>query len=197
MKNNKGFGLVAVLLIIVGVLIVGGGAYYLGTKNNSVPNSNIVETNLPVNDVVDTNTTNQQVKDEQASVSDKPNLSSSNKSCFIFPQAGATWPAGSTNTIKLAIPPIYESHCSNTFSIINATTNQLVGYLGIQSKMGQSSYPWLVSDTIFSFSCGSSGDSSPAYITLPGQYKLRFTEQDTVNGVGQTVSCESGIFTIN
>ena len=36
MKNNKGFGLVAVLIITVIVLAVGGGAYYLGTKNGSI-----------------------------------------------------------------------------------------------------------------------------------------------------------------
>ena len=33
-KNNKGFGGIALLLILAGALVVGGGAYYLKTKNN-------------------------------------------------------------------------------------------------------------------------------------------------------------------
>lgn len=34
MKTNKGFALIVTLAIIVGILVVVGGAYYLGTKNN-------------------------------------------------------------------------------------------------------------------------------------------------------------------
>jgi hypothetical protein len=37
MKKNKGFGLIAILLIIVAVLAIGGIAYYIGTKNSSIP----------------------------------------------------------------------------------------------------------------------------------------------------------------
>jgi hypothetical protein len=44
MKNNKGFGLVAVLLIIVAVLVVGGVAYYMG-KSPSAPSVNTPENN--------------------------------------------------------------------------------------------------------------------------------------------------------
>ncbi len=42
MKNNKGFGVIGIILIIVGVLVVGGGAYYLG-KNSKI------DDNLPQN----------------------------------------------------------------------------------------------------------------------------------------------------
>ena len=46
MKNNKGFLGLGLILAIIAVLVVGGGAYYLGTKNDSVPKS--VENNLPI-----------------------------------------------------------------------------------------------------------------------------------------------------
>ena len=36
MKNNKGFIGIGLVLAIIAVLVVGGGAYYLGIKNNSV-----------------------------------------------------------------------------------------------------------------------------------------------------------------
>lgn len=40
MKNNKGFvGLSTILIIIIAILIVGSGAYYLGVKNNSILNN--------------------------------------------------------------------------------------------------------------------------------------------------------------
>jgi len=45
MKKNKGFGLVAVLLIIVAVLAVGGIAYYAGKSSKTVPV--VEENNLP------------------------------------------------------------------------------------------------------------------------------------------------------
>ncbi len=34
MKKNKGFGLLGIILIVVGVLVIGGGVYYLGTNNS-------------------------------------------------------------------------------------------------------------------------------------------------------------------
>lgn len=47
MKNNKGFiGIGLIIAIVVGVLVIGGGAYYIGTKNDSVPeNVNMEENN--------------------------------------------------------------------------------------------------------------------------------------------------------
>ncbi len=33
MKNNKGIGVIGIILIIVGVLVVGGGVYYVGNNN--------------------------------------------------------------------------------------------------------------------------------------------------------------------
>lgn len=46
MKYNKGFAPLAIIAIIVGVLVIGVGAYYLGTKNNSIP-KNTEENNIP------------------------------------------------------------------------------------------------------------------------------------------------------
>lgn len=45
MKNNKGIGVIGIILIIVGVLVVGGGAYYVGT-NNSETDTKVVVTNF-------------------------------------------------------------------------------------------------------------------------------------------------------
>ncbi len=45
MKNNKGFGVIGIILIIVGVLVVGGGVYYLTTNNSEIDNK-IVVTNF-------------------------------------------------------------------------------------------------------------------------------------------------------
>jgi len=52
MKTNKSFALSPVLLIILGVIIIGGIAYYTGTKNSSVPqnaikNNNYSSTTVP------------------------------------------------------------------------------------------------------------------------------------------------------
>jgi len=44
MQNNKGFGVVGVILIIVGVLVVGGGAYYMSKSSEKIPN--VEENNL-------------------------------------------------------------------------------------------------------------------------------------------------------
>ena len=45
MNKNKGFIGLGLILVIIAVLVVGGGAYYLGTKNESV--SKNAEENLP------------------------------------------------------------------------------------------------------------------------------------------------------
>ncbi|MFH1608589.1 MAG: hypothetical protein ABH951_01045 [Patescibacteria group bacterium] len=110
MEKNKGFiGIGLIIAIIVGVLVVGGGAYYIGTKNDIVPeNINMEENNLPQDNVVDKNTiTNQQTKDEQASVPEKttgpssPCASTAQPSITILsPNGGETYTAGQQITIK-------------------------------------------------------------------------------------------------
>jgi hypothetical protein len=40
MKTNKGFGVLAALIIVAGFLIVGGGAYYIGINNSPAPAPN-------------------------------------------------------------------------------------------------------------------------------------------------------------
>ena len=58
MKNNKGFGGIALLLILAGALVVGGGAYYLKTKNNlpqENQNNNNAESGNIVTDLNDQN----------------------------------------------------------------------------------------------------------------------------------------------
>jgi len=46
MKYNKGFALIAIIAIIIGALVIVGGAYYLG-KSSKVENNNVATNNLP------------------------------------------------------------------------------------------------------------------------------------------------------
>ncbi len=48
MKNNKGFIGLGLILAIIAVLAVGGGAYYLGTKNISVSKNTVVDNSQTV-----------------------------------------------------------------------------------------------------------------------------------------------------
>jgi hypothetical protein len=48
MKNNKGFIGLGLILAIIAVLVVGGGAYYLGTKNASQLVRNQDQNNQPI-----------------------------------------------------------------------------------------------------------------------------------------------------
>jgi len=59
MKNNKGFIGMGLILAIIAVLVVGGGAYYLRTKNSSV--SKDIKENLPV----ENQTQNNQLEENQ------------------------------------------------------------------------------------------------------------------------------------
>jgi len=57
MKNNKGFAPIALVLIIIAVLVIGGIAYYSGKSPNTLPTNNVGESNLPqVNQNTVTNT---------------------------------------------------------------------------------------------------------------------------------------------
>ena len=62
MKNNKGFVGLGLVLAIIALLAIGGGVYYVGTKNNSVPKS--VENNLPVENE-NQNVVNNQLEENQ------------------------------------------------------------------------------------------------------------------------------------
>lgn len=55
MKNNKGFAPIAIVLIIVAVLAVGGIAYYAGKSSTPAP-QNVPENNVTNNPVVNSNT---------------------------------------------------------------------------------------------------------------------------------------------
>jgi len=80
MRNNKGFVGMGIILAIITVLIVGGGAYYLGTKNNIVNNPVLqnTEENLPAENQ-NQNVTNQTSTEDQTF---KKSSSSSNTNCI-------------------------------------------------------------------------------------------------------------------
>ena len=56
MKNNKGFAPIAIVLIVIAVLAVGGIAYYAGKSSTPAP-QNETEDNITNNPVVNSNTT--------------------------------------------------------------------------------------------------------------------------------------------
>jgi hypothetical protein len=45
-SNNKGFGVIATLLVLAGILIVGGGTYYIGKGSKTTPPVSVKENNL-------------------------------------------------------------------------------------------------------------------------------------------------------
>lgn len=47
MKNDKGFGVIGILIIIVIVLVIGSGVYYIGKNSKLEQKSPVVENNLP------------------------------------------------------------------------------------------------------------------------------------------------------
>jgi hypothetical protein len=56
MKNNKGFTGIGIILAIIAVLVVGGGAYYLGTKNSFIPQNTEVDNLEPIENTDEVNT---------------------------------------------------------------------------------------------------------------------------------------------
>lgn len=48
MKHNEGFIGMGLILVIIGVLVVGCGAYYLETKNSSVPEDAVIDNSQPI-----------------------------------------------------------------------------------------------------------------------------------------------------
>ena len=95
MKNNKGFLGLGIILAIIVVLVIGGGAYYLGTKNVSVP-KNTEENNQPIenqNSIVNNNI----VADnkDNCKVGDTPWLK------LLSPNGGETYVLGQTINIPI------------------------------------------------------------------------------------------------
>ena len=61
MKNNKkGFAGIGIILAIIAVLAIGGGAYYIGKKSNTLPK--VEENNLQQEEQNQNITTKNQVK---------------------------------------------------------------------------------------------------------------------------------------
>ncbi len=102
MKLNKGFGAIAVLLIIVGALIIGGGAYYMGKSSNALP-KNVVENNLPqeeqnnvANNPVQNNVVNNVATNTETNC--LPNTAPWIK--VLSPNGGETYTAGQQITVN-------------------------------------------------------------------------------------------------
>jgi hypothetical protein len=180
MKYNKGFAPLVVLLIVLGLVVVGGGAYMTG-KNASLEKKTgpgilvkeeVIDTPIaPAKEPTD--------KDQQQG--------------FISPIINTSWVSGSSMSIKIKTSP-KSFHCSNGFYLYNAS-NQEIGTIGILTEQGKTSYEWVDVSKRYA-TCGSGvGENS---ISVPnGQYKICFKE-DVFDDTGYTDKnfyC-SGLFTI-
>jgi len=211
MEYKKGSAIVVILLILA--LGIAGTIYITKKKNNPTPETNNISDMYP--SVIDSSSeTNQNQSSNNSSTNvsttSQPQVTqtqtntntsiSGQDSCFISPHTGTGWSFGSIQTIELLNPPQYDSHCSNGFSLYNENDN-LIGYLMVEPRTGevsgQTSWNYFVSETIPSISCGTGAGDDPSTTSwIPsGQYKIRFSETDIINGVG-TSSCESDVFTI-
>ena len=132
MKKNKGFiGLGVIVAIILGIIVVGGGAYYLGSKNNSNQGVNNQANYLPTdqnqNNYQPINTTNNQNQpiinsqpvNTNTTVTTTTTKVTTNSDCtpattpwikVLSPNGGETYTAGQKITVKWssckAIAPI-------------------------------------------------------------------------------------------
>ncbi len=197
MKQNKGFTMVAVLLIVLGVLIVGGVAYFAG--KSSTPKSEVSEVNELNDDsyspvekqentspVVNTNTTVQTslpVNNVTATVSTKCNSNSPSTIKVLSPNGGETYTAGQKITVK------WES-CNvnpNSIGIILIKHNPAIPYT--QSE-GQGDYAG------FSLGNYSTADDGIEQITLPASSNSNLTSGQhyfiSVIGLGDATNIGSG-----
>ncbi|MFA6397919.1 MAG: hypothetical protein WDK96_03715 [Candidatus Paceibacterota bacterium] len=67
MKNNNGFIGTGLVIGIIVLLAVVGGVYYLGTKDNSVPNDNVLLENQ--NEIVNTKTDLKEYRNDDIGIS--------------------------------------------------------------------------------------------------------------------------------
>lgn len=198
MKYNKGFAPLVVLLIMLGVLAIGGAAYYL--EKSSVPTNEVVE-NSNYFQTTEENytppTTNNNTSTQQQVT---PPINNQQQTEFISPTQGSTWSLGSSMPIEIKTKP-QQSHCSNGFYLVDPlyvydpNGEQLVSSIGIITNPDQTSYVWPDTSKRFA-TCGSGVGEIPITVSS-GTYKICFKE-DTFNDTGYTghnFYC-SGLFTI-
>lgn len=168
MKNyQKGF--VGPLLIIIGLVIVGGSAYYLGTRQvNMVDDTKEINTNIPVISTED--------EKNIAIPTNKPVISVNNSKptiTVLSPNGGETIKSGSVQNITWDSMSLGTS--TVTINLVDESKICPVGITGCQSSFGidfgvknTGSYSWDTNKKMFG---GSTGPNSVS--AVPGsKYKI-------------------------
>ena len=193
-KYNKGFVPVTILIIVLGVLAVGGVAYFVGKssapKNEPSDNSNYVS---PVEQNQNPPTTSNNNTQTQTAPpqTPTPNPTPSAQQGFISPTQGSTLTLGSDMSIKIKTSPQW-FHCSNGFYLYNAN-GQEIGPIGILTESGKTSYSWTDTSKRYA-TCGTGVGEIPISVSA-GSYKICLKETNTETGVGNNFHC-SGLFNL-
>jgi len=188
MKYNKGFAPIVVLLIVLGVLAVGGVAYFAG--KSSAPKNEVSDNYFPTTEQNYTPpTTNNNPPPQQQTP--PPSNNTSQQQGFISPTTNSTWTLGSSMSIKIKTSPQW-FHCSNGFYLYNAN-NQEIGTVGILTEQGKTTYNWQDISKRYN-TCGTGVGEIPIPVSA-GTYKICLKETNTETGVGQNFYC-SGLFSI-
>jgi len=157
MKNDKGFVGLGLILAIIAVLVIGGGAYYLGTKNNSVPQNIEVNNNQPVENQNQNNSPKLEVPtgpflDKTNYVPPKPISCNSNTTPWIqvlSPNGGEVYVVGQKINIR------WDSRCISSndkilIGIVKIVSNQEVAFEDIHeiNTTNTGSYGWVIPKNI-------------------------------------------------
>lgn len=178
MKNNKGFAPIAIVLIVIAVLAIGGIAYYVGTKNNSVPQNTQENNNQPPAN--QNNTTNTPVV----------NSNTTNTSFAILsPKEGDNLVIGQTYKISFSQELLSDY---NTITLANAHgTAPAMICPDLRIKKGESTFNWIAGRV---FSSCSETDNSSIIIASPGITKIFFYGSNRNGDKIQEVT--SGVFNL-
>ena len=180
MKNNKGFAPILILIIALGVLVVGGGAYFMG-KSASPASKNIPENNY-------------KPQADQNSVANTPavNSNTANGSFSILsPKGGDQWVIGKKYSISLSQglssdyhPMLYTLSVANDKGGVGMICPDLI------TKKGESTFNWVAGE-LWS-AC--TGTNNVSINMSQGQYQILFGEMNLDGTLKRTI--KSGWFSL-
>ncbi len=203
MKYNKGFASATILLIILGVLVVSGVAYFAGKnsapKNEVADNSNYFPTTNNTNSTQTSpsNNTSQQNTQTQQQVGCNSNSSPSVK--IISPNGGETYQAGGNIQLKWRTCNIPQNAIFSLMTLVNTSNNSYVMWEA-GGEAGWAGMPSPLNDGVEVIALDTTG-SDPVIVVPPGTYKACMKGVwigSTPPGLGVNVNdCSDNFFTIN
>lgn len=192
---NKGFAPIAVILIIVAVLVVGGGMYFVGKSNSTTPSvqSETSDYNFPVTQNQNTQTTHTTTTQTPTNTTPSQNAPTQTQAAcnsgtpmwikVLSPNGGQTFTAGQQVTVTW-------SKCNtpaNSSMLLLLKSNQ-----GASIGAGMGSYPNTGSATVTIPSV----NSSSAPLSSGNYYKIR-AMLSGVGVVNDPIDESDNTFTIN